>query len=452
MHDESQDTLIIGIVGVLLVGVLLLSMAPPWLDLVERLQSGPGFALERPKVDYLTGTLWALALTVVVAVWGKMVRLQRPLLLAWAAKVVIAQVAMPFYDFTYGLDPDGYFGNAASSGFSPSGLELGQGTTNMHQLVWVHVRWLSSSFSATRLSFALLGLISVFLVYRAGVAILGRENKRLFYVLALTPSILFWSSILGKDPVSLFSVSCYLYGAATWYRSRRASSLPWVALGVCVALFLRVWLGPILLLPFAVLATFEVRSGFARLLCVAAAVATLVLGPAVIQTASAHDVSSSAGVLQTASDVSQSFDAGGSSRDVREIRTFSDLTVFAPLGIFTVLFRPLPGEVRNVFGTLAGVENLLLLFVAIRAVARTRVGDLRDPIVLWLGSILLMWGLVYSVAASQNLGTASRYRLEITPLLIGFLLYMGRGREREVTTSAVAVVRARAAMRPSWTA
>ncbi len=133
--------------------------------------------------------------------------------------------------------------------------------------------------------------------------------------------------------------------------------------------------------------------------------------------------------------MARSFIRAGSTIEVPALTTFSELGVFAPLGMFTVLFRPFVGEVPNVFGTLAGLENALLLFLAFRAAWRTRLKDFSNPLVPWVIAAVILWAAVYSVHSFQNLGTAARHRLHIMPLFLGMLMYLGRSRAPELRHS-----------------
>ena len=121
----------------------------------------------------------------------------------------------------------------------------------------------------------------------------------------------------------------------------------------------------------------------------------------------------------------------------------------APLGMFTVLFRPFIGEVPNLFGSLAGLENTLIMLLTARAVWRTRFRDLTEPLVAWALVAVLLWAAVYSVNSFQNLGTAARHRLHIMPLFLGLILYLGRRRHPATVTQPRAAAVARPfAMRP----
>ena len=101
---------------------------------------------------------------------------------------------------------------------------------------------------------------------------------------------------------------------------------------------------------------------------------------------------------------------------------------FAPLGAFTALFRPLPGELFNPLGLLASLENLVLLALVFLAIKRAKWRDIKQPLILWAITLILIWSVVYGFASSQNLGAAVRWKLQILPLLVGLLCYLGRRR------------------------
>src|SRR2546429_1336418 len=104
------------------------------------------------------------------------------------------------------------------------------------------------------MSCAMLGLLAVYVFYRAAQRHRGHPDRRVLYVLAFVPSSLFWSSILGKDPLVLLGVALYTYGFVGWYRLRRLRYVVVLLLGVMLAAAMRLWLAPILLAPLWVVA------------------------------------------------------------------------------------------------------------------------------------------------------------------------------------------------------
>jgi len=108
-----------------------------------------------------------------------------------------------------------------------------------------------------------------------------------------------------------------------------------------------------------------------------------------------------------------------------EFHSLKDLVVFLPMGIFTALFRPLPGDVNTLMGFGAGLEGLLVLGLFLRACIRTSLRELKDPFIVFLLLLIFSWALVYAFNA-QNMGTIMRWRLPVFPVFLGLLLYLGR--------------------------
>ena len=107
-----------------------------------------------------------------------------------------------------------------------------------------------------------------------------------------------------------------------------------------------------------------------------------------------------------------------------------DVMRFGPEGMFTALFRPLPSDVSGTLGFLSGLEGLLLLYLLFRAIRRTSVQELKNPILIWAIATVLFWALIYGFAIN-NFGTGIRWRTQIMPFFLGLLLYFGRYRDKE---------------------
>jgi hypothetical protein len=87
------------------------------------------------------------------------------------------------------------------------------------------------------------------------------------------------------------------------------------------------------------------------------------------------------------------------------------------------LFRPLPLEVLNPFGLLAGLENAFILTLFVVGLMRHGLGWFRQPILLWALITLLVWAAAYGFASYQNLGSAFRFRVQVAPILLLLGLY-----------------------------
>jgi hypothetical protein len=400
------------------------------LDLVVVTGTGPVPYVGRDlRMDYSLAVLWAAVLGMGILAWPVPSQRKPTLVLIWLGKTTVTLGLMMAYEYVYGVDPDGYYTNAVVNPFSWGGFELGAGTTNIQHLVWLQNLIIPDSYHAAKVTFSYIGLVGIYLFYRAAVLFSGKENRVLFLVFGFYPSILIWSSILGKEPIVFLGIAMYSYAVVGWYRTRWLPYLAVSALGVLVTLLVRSWLGVILIGPAFLI--FLQQSAKSRRRLAPALICILVAVPLVMSLTlvrNAYSLDSLDDFIPTINAISQSMETGGSSLVAVQFGGFGDLLTFLPLGVFTVLFRPFPGEIPNVFGIAAGLENMVLLFLLIRAVVRVSRRDLSEPLVMWAMSLTLIWSSLYSVALYQNLGTMARHRLEILPILIGLLLYLGRRR------------------------
>ncbi|MFA5099311.1 MAG: hypothetical protein WC547_00315, partial [Candidatus Omnitrophota bacterium] len=261
----------------------------------------------------------------------------------------------------------------------------------------LHRNFFLDSFHAVKVSFGMIGLIAVYIFYRAAVIFLRRESLRLWYALALFPSILFWSSTIGKDPIVLLTIAVYCYGTVVWVREHTWFSALILLAGVWGASAIRPWMGFILAFP-AFIATIPTvfRSGLVKKI-------TLLCMLSIIAAVSANNVfvylgmKTGRGLTSVANERFSDFSKGGSGsqalsaasrgdgEQVEEgtgrFKRKLDMLVFIPVGMFSALFRPLPGEVKNIFGFLSGIEGAFLLALFLLVLIRGRWRDLSDPLV-----------------------------------------------------------------------
>lgn len=376
--------------------------------------------------DYALAVAWALFLALTIAVWPVAERDKPHLLALWLAKIAVVLLPMLAYEARYDfLDAYDYYATPHAA-FAWSPFALTAGTENMYRLVWLH-GWIGpDSFHATTLSFALIGLVAIYVFYRGVVRYRGRDSIALLYTLALFPSMLFWSSILGKDPIVLLGIALFLYGVLASWRRGRWSLLPLVA-GLAILACFRIWMVAILLAaPLPML--LSRRWGFGRRLVAIATVAAVGTAAAMQVT----DIFMLVGedLPGSISRISQAWaDDGGSGQFLDTgFSSYADLIRFAPLGAFTALFRPLPGEVPNLFGLLAGLENAAILALVAFALMRLRTRELKDPVVLSACLLIGAWAAVYGFVSYQNLGTAVRFKVQVLPVMLCLLLHLARGK------------------------
>ena len=402
---------------------LIVAFATPWviqLGAAQSFQTRPDFHL----ADYAKGWIWAAVLSASILVWPIRPSMKLPILWAWLFRVSVALVGSIFYFNHYGsLDAYGYFA-ARNTTLVLSDIGVFSGTQVIIGFVALLRRIVPDSFHAMNLTFAMIGMAGVYLFWRASEAFLGYSSLAIFYLLMMEPSLTFWTAGLGKDAVMVFAAGLYTYGVVAWWRTRIGSYLLLALTGVTMATVIRPWMGVILLGPAIILIYGLQRHLFSRLITTAVVVATVI--EALPFLLSAFYLEAARDITEQVATLSSRFNAGGSAGLLVVLPGPGDIIRYAPFGIFTALFRPLPGEIMNPFGLMAGIENLFLLGLLARVLHRIRWTDFKDPLIGWAIGIVLCWGFTYAFISSQNFGSGVRYRTEIFPIFLGLLLYLGR--------------------------
>jgi hypothetical protein len=390
--------------------------APALLDSVARF----GAHIQQTDVpgDYLVAWGWGFAIWASILFWPVREQDRRALLILWGAKLGITLGFMLLYESSYvGLDAYWYFQSASVGDLMVR--DVSGGTRRIIELVRLLPDALRSSYHAMKLTFALVGLVGVYLFYRAAALASGRERPALLYVLGLFPSILFWSSILGKDPVMLLGVGVYALGAVHLARGRHPQGMTLLLAGLGVAMTIRLWMVPVMLLPAVPLLVPRSASPTVRYSLLGAGLVAVAL--LAVTFARELQVAGFTDLLTASGGISQGMAAGGSGQPLPfDITSPARFAAFVPLGAFTALFRPLPFEAHNLF---ALESALLLTLLAVAALRLRRVG-LRDPVVRWAASFVVVWSGLYSVISYQNLGAAVRFRSQILPILLLLLLHL----------------------------
>ncbi len=421
---QTLTRVVLSVVGF----ALLLFVAMPWgRELI--VQAGHHIPQPDMESDYLLGLGWAIALGLSIWLWPVSRDERRTLMWIWLAKVEMMLGFMLFYEWNYGLDAYNYWEQGRPGIMPPVAVVFGDGNAFIARASqWQWEFLVGNSYHAEKVSFGYVGLIGTLIYYRAARAFLGRDDVRVLWLIGLVPSALQWSSILGKDPIVYCGIALYSFGVVRLYRRPSFLSTLGIVAGIALASTIRPWMAAILTAPLAVFGVISIRRPITRVLVSVVASAGFFVALSIFS--DVLKISSVDDVVQQSQDLSQSFDAGGSARssEIEHQNSLEKMIYFAPLGVLSALFRPLPGEVPNVFGFLASGENVLLIVLLLYAFRRSRLGDLADPVLLWAITLVLVWSLVYGFICYHNAGTGIRYRFQIFPILFGAVAYLARRR------------------------
>ena len=375
-----------------------------------------------PELDYFAGVIGASVIAILLLHAPLPTTHRTALLFLWAAKTATTLGLMLAYEAHYeGLDAYNYHELAVGSSVQFDELTWGHSTELVTWILQCLYTLTPASYHLAKVIFSFVGLVGIYLTWRALVALIGKERLQYLYLLGLFPSLLFWSSIIGKDPILVLLVGLYVLGVAKLQQSRYAAGLLLAFAAMVLASLVRTWMGAILLLPLIAVLTVQFSKAQKPLTILAVSATITVMLPAVAFEALGIDVGS---FVQSIDDVSRSWDQGGSAQTVPEFGSLSHVVAFVPLSAFTALFRPLPGDVGGPFGLAAGVENAVLLLAFAFSITRFRPKHLLHPSFLTLAGVLVTWAVVYGFVSYQNLGTASRFKAQILPVLLPLLILL----------------------------
>ena len=373
--------------------------------------------------DYLAGIVAAIVLFAVTLFWPIPRSHRRAILLLWIIRAGFALGVMLAYDVLYARDATMYFitGKAVSQPLDT--IVYGSGTQNVRAIIGL-LSSITDSYNALKIIFSYLGLISVYVFYRAAALFLGRDRLELLYILGLFPSYLLWTSILGKDPIVCLGIAIYCYGVVAMIVRNQMTMIVLVLAGLAIAAFIRVWLGLIFITPlvavYVLTGRLSIVSKFGFLLVAVPAFLFAIQG-----FSNKFNVETTEDLVRRTDAISSGWAHGGTAQKIEGgFSSVESMVTFMPVGSFAALFRPLPLEVPNTFGTLAGIENAIVLTLFIYGLIRCGFGWVRQPILLWTVLVLMVWSAIYGFASYQNLGTAFRFRAQVAPLLLMLALYL----------------------------
>lgn len=400
--------------------------------------AGLAWAMERTSYD-IWGALWVgpilLLLTVPIANHAAKTesdpRVGRLVMAGAVVKVIGGSVGRYWVDF------DLYGGTADSNNYDRVGRQLAPlfrsgnygdlGEVSSTRLAEILTGQVYALIGPTRLGgymvFSWLAFLGLYLCWRAfRLAVPTGDHRRYLLLLFFYPTLLLWSSGIGKDAFMVLCLGGAAYGLASLLTGR-SRGLLLAVLGLWGAAVMR----PHVAVIFAVgaLVALPVRLTLGRtgstktqplvsgllILFVVIASAVVVAQAEDFFDLEQLDVDSFTAVT---TDVTERTNIGES--------TFDSSNPNSPVGYVTaavtVLFRPFPTEVENLQGLFTAAEGLLLAGVIVlsgrRLIALPR-SLIRVPYVTF--AVGYVAAFVYAFAAIENFGILARQRTQVLPFV-----------------------------------
>lgn len=304
---------------------------------------------------------------------------------------------------------------------------------------------LSDSLLAVSLAFSIASFLGKLVLYQAfRETTPARMHLPILVGVLLVPSAVFWSAGIIKEAVAMSGIGLFVLGLHRTLQGHRSAPALAVAGSLIVGLvkpyILLVLLGAAGVYVYTHRAA---RAGRLEFRPVALVIGSIVALAGVLAVGelfprfSIERLGSETARMQAAA-----FNPKGGSTYVigdPSQRSVLGQLAYAPLALFTGLYRPLIIESRNAMMVVNGLETTALLaFTAYAGWRRTPQQMWRTAVRYPILTLCLSFVIVFGVAVgltSANLGTLSRYRMPLVPFLATILVVLSAP-ERQRSASA----------------
>lgn len=271
--------------------------------------------------------------------------------------------------------------------------------------------------------FNLIGSLGLIILDSIIHSLVHNQRKLLRIIATLViflPSISFWSSGIGKDPISFLGVVLALWSALDL--KKRTTSL---IIAVILLFLVRPHIAGIMIIALSLSLFFDKRVNIimkALLGFITIAISSLLvpyaLNYAGVSSNSADDI---AAFIESREDVYSNTDSGV---------TLSELNF--PMKLFTYMFRPLIFEARSITQIFSALDNLILLYLFIfggyKLIKTKNITSQENRKFMWAYAIIT-W--VILALTTGNLGIAVRQKIMVLPFLL-FLLISVMRRDKKI--------------------
>jgi hypothetical protein len=306
--------------------------------------------------------------------------------------------------------------------------------------------------------FAFLSFVGLVLFYRAfRTALPQADYYRYALLVFFLPSLVFWTSAIGKDSLVTFSIGLGALGAARAFRQMRGG-LTVLAIGLTITAVVRPNLALILFAGVAIGYVFRraARPSVLNPVLKLCGILALLAGGLVLDKVARNFFGISNLSPASVTHLLKLNAANTSSNQIGQFRSSATASVsLSPLAIpkdiYYVMIRPLPFQAHGVTQLASAAENTFL--VALFVVSWRRVWAAlrampREPYVLFAFAYSLIWIVLF--ASLGELGILARERTSMLPLLLVLCCFRARRRdgvargdvpaeaERPVATTAAA--------------
>jgi hypothetical protein len=319
-------------------------------------------------------------------------------------------MAYLWYSLTHPADSNAYY-RAVVDGIP----EFGIGTQGVYYLTALIVQGLDLSILGLFLVFNIFGVIGL-LAFDAALrtATWGKRRsiQRLAALIIFMPSVSFWSSAVGKDPLSFMAT-----GLALWAALDLRRRAPLMIFSIAIMLLVRPHMAVLMLVAFIVATLLDSKSriGEKTLLSV------ITIGTAVFLIPFSLKYAGLTGVIDW--DILINYIETRQLYNMQGSGGIDIASMNLPMQLITYMFRPFIFEAWSFLSLVASIENMILLylFIAGSFIAGSRMlldrGKKKyqeSRVFMWLYSVMT---LAILATTSANLGISLRQKWMFLPML-----------------------------------
>jgi len=288
------------------------------------------------------------------------------------------------------------------------------------------VGWLYTVTGPSRIigfiGFSWLSFAGMYLFYKAfRVAFPEGDHYRYALLIFFLPSLVYWPSSMGKDAWMVFGLGVTAYGIAAMLTFHRWGILV-TALGFWATAAVRSHITLIAAISLVVGYVLRRSRSSNKVAAKVVGIGLMVVVATVALGRSGNffglDQINSESAESVLDEAERRTSQGGSSFSGQRVRTPADL----PVATITVLFRPLPIEVRNAQAAISSLEGLILLGICLKSWRQLRSLPRRvlaSPYVAVAATFTLFFIVAFSVI--NNFGILARQRVQAYPFFLVLL-------------------------------
>ncbi|HEV7783322.1 MAG TPA: hypothetical protein VGO58_18730 [Chitinophagaceae bacterium] len=273
-------------------------------------------------------------------------------------------------------------------------------------------------------------------IFKLFYSLFPHLHKKIAVATLFLPSLLFWSSALMKDSITMGALGFFIYGFYQLFFQKKKILINIII--VTLSAFLLFYVKPYIILcavpAFLVWAYLLLNrnikdKGFRMFATVIFTACTLAGSAFFMQKIASSEVASQyatqnilKAVESQQNTYSYSPDAGSTFKALEFDNSVGGILKLFPLGIINSLFRPFPWEVRSPIMALTALEALLFLWLTIACIRHTSFKNFRQvlsnnpSIVFCFMYSILFAGLVGM--STLNFGTLARYKIPALPFFL----------------------------------